>query len=205
MLLNINSDNPEGRKVQQVIDTLEKGGIIIYPTDTVYGLGCDIFNKKAVAKICQIRGLKPEKARLSFMCQDIRQIAAYAAQIDNEVFRLMKHHLPGPFTFVLKSNNEVPKMFKNKKRTIGVRVPDHPIIQTILHEFGRPILTISLKSDDEILEYFTDPIDIYDDFKKLVDIVIDGGIGGNIPSTVIDCTTDPPEILREGAGELKDR
>lgn len=204
MLLNINSDNPEGRKVQQVIETLEKGGIIIYPTDTVYGLGCDIFNKKAVEKICQIRGLKPEKARLSFMCKDIRQVAEYAAQIDNEVFRLMKHNLPGPFTFVLKSNNDVPKLFKNKKRTIGVRVPDNSIIQTILQEFGRPILTTSLKSDDEILEYFTDPIDIYDDFKKLVDIVIDGGIGGNVPSTVIDCTKEPPEVLREGAGELKD-
>ncbi|MCI5083821.1 MAG: threonylcarbamoyl-AMP synthase [Saprospiraceae bacterium] len=202
MLLKINGENPEGRKIAQVVEHLEKGGIIIYPTDTVYGLGCDIFNKKAVEKICQIRGLKPEKARLSFICNDISQVSEFAAQIDNEVFRVMKRNLPGPFTFVLKSNNDVPKMFKNRKRTIGVRIPDNKIIHTLVSELGRPILTTSLKSDDEILEYFTDPIDIYEDYKKTVDIVIDGGVGGNVPSTVVDCTEGEPVVIREGAGQL---
>ncbi len=202
MLLNINSENPQGRKIDQVVEILEKGGVMIYPTDTVYALGCDIFNQKAVERICRIRGLNPTKAMLSFMCSDISQISDFTAQIDNQIFRLMKRHLPGPFTFVLKSNNKVPKLFKNRKQTVGVRVPDNGIVQALLGRLGRPILTTSLKSDDEILEYFTDPIDIYDDFKNLVDVVIDGGIGGNVASTVVDCTDTEPLILREGAGVL---
>lgn len=202
MLLKINHDNPEGRKIKQVVESLQEGGIIIYPTDTVYGLGCDIFNPKAVEKICRLRGLKPEKAMLSFICEDISQIADYAYQIDNEVFKVLKKNLPGPFTFVLRANNTVPKLFKNRKRTIGVRIPENNIARNIVQELGRPILSISLKSDDEILEYFTDPIDIFDDFKKLVDIVIDGGIGNNNPSTVVDCTGDDLEVIRQGAGIL---
>lgn len=202
MLLKINPDNPEGRKIKQVVESLQEGGIIIYPTDTVYGLGCDIFNPKAVEKICRLRGLKPEKAMLSFICEDISQIADYAYQIDNEVFKVLKKNLPGPFTFVLRANNTVPKLFKNRKRTIGVRIPENNIAKNIVKELGRPILSISLKSDDEILEYFTDPIDIFDDFKKLVDIVIDGGIGNNNPSTVVDCTGDDLEVIRQGVGIL---
>ncbi|MEN0049844.1 MAG: L-threonylcarbamoyladenylate synthase [Bacteroidota bacterium] len=202
MLIKIHPDNPEGRKIRQVVDILEQGGIIIYPTDTVYGIGCDIFNNKAVDRICKIRGLDPAKARLSFICENISQISDYTPPIENEVFRLMKQHLPGPFTFVLKSNNEVPKLFKNRKRTIGVRVPDNKIIQALVASLGRPILTASLKSDDEILEYFTDAFDIYEDFGKQVEVVIDGGIGGNVPSTVLDCTGEEVVILREGAGEL---
>jgi len=202
MLLRINPDNPEGRKIKQVAETLSKGGVIIYPTDTVYGLGCDIFNPKAVEKICRLRGLKPEKAMLSFICKDISQIAEYAFQIDNDVFKALKRNLPGPFTFVLKSNNQVPKLFKNRKRSIGVRIPDNNIATAIVEELGRPILSLSLKSDDEILEYFTDPIDIYDDFKKLVDIVIDGGIGTSVPSTVVDCMSEEMSIIRQGAGEF---
>lgn len=202
MLLKINHDNPEGRKIKQVVESLQEGGIIIYPTDTVYGLGCDIFNPKAVEKICRLRGLKPEKAMLSFICEDISQIADYAYQIDNDVFKILKKNLPGPFTFVLRANNTVPKLFKNRKRTIGVRIPENNIARSIVQELGRPILSISLKSDDEILEYFTDPIDIFDDFKKLVDIVIDGGIGNNNPSTVVDCTGDDLEVIRQGAGVL---
>lgn len=198
MLLSINTENPEGRKIKQVIESLNNDGIIIYPTDTVYGIGCDIFNQKAVERVCQIRGLDPTKAMLSFICKDISQVAEFAAPIDNPTFRMMKKNLPGPFTFVLKSNNKVPKLFKNKKRTIGVRVPDHSIPLTIVEELGRPLLTSSLKSDDEISEYFTDPIDIFEDFKKLVDIVIDAGTGGNQPSTVIDCTGDLPDIIRMG-------
>lgn len=202
MLLKINPDNPEGRKIRQVAETLENGGVIIYPTDTVYGLGCDIFNQKAVERICRLRGLKPEKAMLSFICADIRQVAEYAFQIENEVFKMLKRNLPGPFTFVLKSNNKVPKLFKNRKRSIGIRIPDNNIAQSIIQELGRPILSLSLKSDDEILEYFTDPLDIYDDFKKLVDIVVDGGVGSNEPSTVVDCMGDEIAILRQGAREL---
>jgi tRNA threonylcarbamoyl adenosine modification protein (Sua5/YciO/YrdC/YwlC family) len=203
MLLKINPDNPEGRKIRQAVETLDDGGVIIYPTDTVYGLGCDIYNSKAVDRICKLRGLDPVKARLSFICKDISQVAEFSQQIDNTVFRLMKKHLPGPFTFVLKSSSQVPKMFKNRKRTIGVRVPDNNICQALVEGLGRPILTASLKNDDEILEYFTDPQDIYEDFKKLVDIVIDGGIGSNHPSTVVDCTGSEPIVLREGTGVLE--
>ena len=202
MLLKINPQNPEGRKIKQVVQILEQGGIMIYPTDTVYGIGCDIFNQKAVERVCRIRGLKPEKARLSFICEDISQIASFAHQIDNQVFKLLKSYLPGPYTFVLKSNNKVPKLFKNRKKTIGVRVPGHPIVQALIQELGRPILSASLKSDDEISEYFTDPQDIFQDFHKLVDIVIDGGEGNNIPSTIIDCSDGEPEVLRQGGGEF---
>lgn len=202
MLIEINSDNPNPRHIRQIVNILESGGIIIYPTDTVYGVGCDIFHPKAVERICRLRKIDPAKARLSFICKDIKQISEYSHQIDNEIFRLMKHNLPGPFTFVLRSNNQVPKLFKNKKRTIGVRIPDNAIVQAIVEALGRPILTASLKSDDEILEYFTDPYDIHEDFDHLVDAVIDGGVGGNVPSTVVNCTDFPPQILREGAGEL---
>lgn len=202
MLLQINPDNPQGRKLDHAIKALEDGGVIIYPTDTVYGLGCDIMNKKAVARIARLRGLDPGKALFSFICKDISQVSEYAAQISNDVFRVMKHNLPGPFTFILKANNRVPKILKNRKDTIGVRIPDNQIILSLVERLGRPILTTSLKSDDEILEYFTDPRDIYDDYAKLVDLVIDGGPGGNQPSTVIDCTGDQPTMVREGAGAL---
>ena len=203
MFLKINPDNPEGRKINQAVEMLENGGVIIYPTDTVYAFGCDINDHKAVDKICKLRRLDPAKAHLSLICKDISQVSDYAQQIDNQVFRLMRKHLPGPFTFVLNSNNQVPKMFKNRKRTIGVRIPNNNICMAIVQELGHPILTASLKSDDEILEYFTDPIDIYEDYKKLVDLVIDGGIGGNVPSTVVDCTGTEPVILRQGTGILE--
>jgi len=203
MLLKINPDNPEGRKIDQVVDVLKDGGIIIYPTDTVYGLGCDIENAKAVERICQLRGLDPKKAMLAMICRDISQVSEYAQQIDNPVFRLLKRNLPGPFTFVLNAATSVPKMFKNRKKTIGVRVPNHQVPLAIIEKLGRPILTTSLKSDDEILEYVTDPEDIFEDFKKQVDIVIDSGPGGNTPSTVVDCTDEKPVVLRLGAGVLE--
>ncbi len=203
MLLKINKDNPEGRKISQVAAILEDGGIIIYPTDTVYGLGCDITNHHAVERICKIRGFDPEKAMLSLICKDISQISDYTMPIDNQTFRVLKKNLPGQFTFVLRSNNAVPKMFKNRKRTIGVRIPDHAIPLAIVEALGRPILTTSLKSDDDILEYFTDPTDIYGDFKKIVDLVIDGDLCGNVPSTIVDCTGNLPEIIRKGAGTLQ--
>ncbi len=202
MLLQINASNPDQRKIQQVVDILKSGGVIIYPTDTVYALGCDITNQKAIERICHLRGLDPSKARLSFICKDISQLSDYTMPIDNAVFRLMKKHLPGPFTFVFRANNSVPKLLKNKKNTVGIRIPGNPIVRALIEALGHPLLTTSLKSDDEILEYFTGPEDIFSDFGKLVDAVIDGGICGNVPSTVVDCTGDEPVITRQGAGVL---
>jgi len=203
MLISINPDNPQGRKIQEVVKVLEKGGVIIYPTDTIYGLGCDIQNHKAVERIIRLRGLKKEKANLTFICQDIQQLAFYAHQIDNKVFRLLRRNLPGPFTFILRAGKSLPKLLKNKRKSIGVRIPDNRIAQAIISELGRPILSISLKSEDEIMEYFTDPTEIHDDFHKLVDLVIDGGMGKNVPSTVVDCTSSEPELIRQGIGELE--
>lgn len=203
MLLRINPDNPEGRKIRQAVDILEGGGVIIYPTDTVYAFACDMMNARAGDRICRLRGLDPLKARLSIICEDISQASEYTQQIDNQIFRAMKKHLPGPFTFVLNSSNQVPKLFRNRKRTIGVRVPANKIAMALVSELGHPMLTASLKSADEILEYFTDPIDIYDDYKKLVDLVIDGGIGGNRASTIVDCTGPEPLVTRQGAGVLE--
>lgn len=202
MLLKINPENPEQRKIQQVVDVLNDGGIIIYPTDTVYGLGCDIFQPKAVERICRLRGLDPAKAMLSFICSDISEVSNFTLPINNPVFKVMRKNLPGPFTFVLNSNNQVPKLFKNKKRTIGIRIPDNSVSQAIVNTLGRPLLTISLKSEDQIAEYYTDPEDFKDEFQKLVDIVIDSGPGRNVPSTVVDCTGEEPLLIREGAGEL---
>lgn len=202
MLLKINPDNPEGRKIRQVVEHLKEGGVIIYPTDTVYALGCDIENQKAIDRICKLRDLDPKKANLAMICEDISQVSNYTQQIDNSTFRMLKKNLPGPFTFILPAANNVPKLFKNRKKTIGVRIPEHNVTAAIVQALGRPIMTTSLKSDDEILEYFTDPADIYEDFKKLVDVVIDSGPGGNVPSTVIDCTEAEPTILREGAADL---
>lgn len=201
MYLSIHPESPEPRKIKQVVERLQDGGVIIYPTDTVYGIGCDITNHKAVERVCRLRRLDPEKAMLAMICKDMSQVSTYAAQLDNQVFRMLKQYLPGPYTFILKANNEVPKMFKNRKKTLGIRIPDNKIIQALVEELGRPILTTSLKSDDEILEYFTDPLDIYNDFENLVDVVIDGGNCGNIPSTLIDCSKGEPELIRLGAGE----
>lgn len=203
MLVTINADNPQGRLIQQMVDILEEGGVIIYPTDTVYGIGCDITNKNAVERVARIRGLDPAKAMFSFICQDISQVTDYSKTISNDVFRVMKHNLPGPFTFILNSNNRTPKILKNRKETIGVRIIDNNIVDALVRGLGRPILTASVKSDDEVTEYYTDPRDIYDRYGKLVDAVIDGGVGGDQPSTVIICTGDEPELYREGVGVLK--
>lgn len=202
MFLTINPDNPDERKIQQVVKCLTDGGIIIYPTDTVYGIGCDILNHKAVERVCRMRHLNPEKVRLTFICKDISQMAAYAQQIDNEIFRFIKRLVPGPYTFILKAAKSVPKIFKNRKNTLGVRIPQNPIALAIVEHLGRPILSASLKIDDESTPYLTDPEDIKDTFENQVDIVIDGGIGGTEPSTVVDCTVIPPELVREGLGKL---
>ncbi len=203
MLISINPDNPQDRNIQEVVKVLEKGGVIIYPTDTIYGLGCDIQNHKAVERICRLRGLKREKANLTFICRDIQQLASYTHQIDNAIFRLLRRNLPGAFTFILKAGKSLPKLLKNKRKSIGVRVPDNRIAQAIIEALDRPILSISLKSEDEITEYLTDPSEIHDQYHKLVDLVIDGGMGKNVPSTVVDCTSGEAEIIRQGIGELE--
>ncbi len=202
MLLRINPDNPQDRLIRQVVDKLESGGVIIYPTDTVYGLACDIEQAKAVQRICRLRQLDVRKANLTIVCQDIRQISNYTHQIDNQNFKLLKRNLPGPFTFILRAGQRLPKSFQNRRKTVGVRISANPITHALIDTLGRPLLSISLKSDDEILEYFTDPSEIHDDYEKLVDIVVDGGTGNNIPSTVVDLTGSEPEIIRQGEGEL---
>lgn len=190
------------RKIQYVVDCLRDGGIVIYPTDTVYAMGCDIHSKKALERICKLKGIKPEKSNLSIICRDLSQLSEYTMQLDNSMFRIMKKALPGAYTFILRANNTVPKLFKNNKRTIGVRVPDNNIVQTIIAELGNPILTTSLKTDDDIIEYPTDPFDIHDEYGKLVDMVVDGGIGGLTASTVVNWTGNEPEIVREGLGDI---
>lgn len=191
-------ENPDNRSIDRVVKTLKNGGLIIYPTDTVYGIGCDITKHKAIERVAQLKGIKADKANFSFICYDLSHLSEYARPLNNNIFKLMKRNLPGPFTFILEANTNVPKILKAKKKTIGIRVPANNIIREIVKALGNPILTTSLKADDEILEYSTDPELIYEDYKNLVDIVIDGGYGGNVASTVIDCTSDEPEIVREG-------
>ncbi|MCX6181834.1 MAG: L-threonylcarbamoyladenylate synthase [Bacteroidetes bacterium] len=202
MLLNIHPDNPQEKHIQTIVDCLKSGGVIIYPTDTIYAFGCDIMNKNAVEKICQLRDMKPEKANFSFVCHDLSQLSKYANHIDTTTFRLMKKALPGPFTFILEASGEVPKIFKVKKKTIGIRVPDNNICSQITAMLGNPIMSASLKADDEILEYLTDPELIYEKYEKLVKIVINGGYGHNEPSTVVDCSQGAPEVIREGIGNI---
>lgn len=201
MLLEIHPKNPDQRKIKTVIECLQDGGTIIYPTDTVYGIGCDITKSKAIEKICQIKGIKSQKANLSFICQDLRHIADYTLPFSKSIYKMMNRNLPGPFTFILKGNNQLPKLFK-KKKTVGIRVPDNPIALAIVDALGNPLLSSSLKIEDEISEYLTDPYEIYEEFGKLVDIVIDGGFGDNRVSTVVDCTNNEVEIIREGKGTL---
>lgn len=203
MILNIHPENPQGRKIDRVVEELKKGAVMIYPTDSVYAFGCDFANQEAVDKICKLKGLDPSKANLTFICKDISQISEYTAQFDTEVFRVLKRNLPGPYTFILKSNTTVPKLFKNKKRTVGVRIPDHQIPLQIVERLGRPILSTSLKTDEDIIEYFTDPDRIKEKYENQVDFIIDGGIGNNEASTVVDATGDKIEIVREGLEPLK--
>lgn len=203
MLISINPDNPQSRLIKRMVDILEDGGVLIYPTDTVYGIGCDITNKNAVERVARIRGIDPGKAMFSFICQDISQVTDYSATINNDIFRVMKHNLPGPFTFILRANNRTPKILKNRKETIGVRIIDNNIVDALVRGLGRPILTASVKNSDPVMEYYTDPHDIHEAYGKRVDAVIDGGPGGNKASTIIDCTGSEALLEREGAGVLK--
>lgn len=203
MLLRIYPENPNEKAIQQIVDVLKNGGLIIYPTDTIYGLGCDITNHKAIEKVCQIRGIKPEKANFSFVCHDLSHISEYVKPIDTSVFRMLKKALPGPYTFIFEATNKVPKLLSSNKKTVGIRVPDNNIAREIVRQLGNPILSTSIRDEDEILEYSTDPELIHEKYKDLVDIVIDGGFGGNIASTVIDCTTNDFNVVRQGKGNLE--
>ncbi|HEY9560258.1 MAG TPA: L-threonylcarbamoyladenylate synthase [Anseongella sp.] len=202
MFVKIHPENPPVRLIETVVECLKKGGVIIYPTDTVYGMGCDITNQKAIERVCRIKGVKPERAQLSFICQDLSHLADYCRPIDNSTFRILKKALPGPFTFILNANNQVPKLLNNKKKTVGIRVPDSDIVRTIIEMLGNPILSTSIRDDDEIIEYSTDPELIHEKYEGLVDIVIDGGYGGNEASTVVDFTSGEAEILRQGKGDI---
>ncbi len=203
-LLKIHPKNPESRKITYVASKLRQGAIIIYPTDTIYGMGCDFTNKGAIERICQIKGIKPKKINLSFICKDLSNITDYVRRIETPVFKVLKKVLPGPYTFIFESNSNVPKILEVNKKTVGIRIPDHPIPRHIVEVLGNPIITTSIKDEDEIIEYTTDPELIYEEFKNLVDIVIDGGFGGNIPSTVIDCTGGDFMVLREGKGDISE-
>ena len=200
--IDIHPDNPQPNKIDKVVDVLRKGGVIIYPTDTVYGIGCDIHNTRAVERLCKIQNLNPKKINLSFICYDLSHIAEYTQNLSTEVFKIMKKSLPGPYTFILKANNNVPKILHTKKNTVGIRVPNHNVPREIVKELGNPLLNSSIKDTDEILVYTTDPEEIYERYKHLVDMVIHSGFGGNEPSTILDCTDYEVVVIREGKGSF---
>ncbi len=202
--IKLYEENPERKKVEEIVEQLRDGAVIIYPTDTIYGIGCDLYNRKAIDRVCKIKGMKPKNFNLSFICSDMSQIADYVKRMDTPVFKMLKKALPGPFTFILESSSKVPKILDVNKKTIGIRIPDNNITKMLVDLLGNPIVTTSIKDDDEILEYTTDPEVIYEEYKHLVDVVIDGGAGGNVPSTIVDCTVDPYEVIREGLGNIHD-
>lgn len=199
--LKIYPDNPNEKEIDKVVKVLKEGGLVIYPTDTVYGLGCDITNSKALEKIAKIKGIKLDKANFSFVCHDISDISGYIKQIDTATFKILKKCLPGPYTFILPGNNELPKEFK-KKKTVGIRVPDNVIALEIVKKLGNPIVSTSIYDEDEVLEYTTDPELIFEKWQNKVDLIIDGGYGDNQASTIIDLSGSEPEVLREGKGSL---
>ena len=201
--LRIHPLNPEGRKIQRAVDVLRNGGIIIYPTDTIYGIGCDLMNRKSIERLCQVMDIKPQKLDLSFICSDLSQISEYVKHLETPVFKILKKSLPGPYTFILESSAKVPRILNVNKKTVGVRIPDHAIPTSIVLLLGNPLITSSIKDDDVIKEYTTDPEEIYEDFKHSVDMVIDGGAGNNVPSSVIDCTDGQIVVVREGMGSIE--
>jgi tRNA threonylcarbamoyl adenosine modification protein (Sua5/YciO/YrdC/YwlC family) len=202
MLVELHPQNPNLRDLKKVMDILQKDGVIILPTDTIYAMACRLDSKKAIERMARISGKKTEKVNFSLICSDLSNISDYTAVIDRAVFRLLKNNLPGPFTFILKANNNVTKYFSGTKKTIGIRVPDNAIAQTIIKELGIPLVVTTIHHDDEILEYMTNPEEIHEKFDHIVDCVIDGGAGGNIPSTIVDCSEDEVHIIRQGKGQL---
>ena len=203
MLTKLYSENPNPKQIEAIVRVLQEGGVIIYPTDTVYGIGCDIHNQKAVERIARIKNIKPEKANFSFICRDLSHLSQYARQVPSTVFKLMKRNLPGPFTFILNANNKVPRILETKKKTVGIRIPDNDIVAAIVDRLGNPLLTTSVHFDVEMIEYATDPELIHEKYADIVDLVVDGGYGGIGFSTVIDCTGDEIEIVRQGLGVLE--
>lgn len=201
MLIKIYPENPNQRELERVVSILRDGGVIIYPTDTVYGIGCDISKPKAIERIIKIKEMRAKEAKFSFICSDLSHVSDFA-RIDNSTFKLLKRNLPGPFTFIVPGLNRVPDYFISKRKTVGIRIPDNPIPLELVRLLGNPILTTSLKDDDDVIEYTTDPELIYEKYADVVDAVIDGGYGDNVPSTIVDCTTDEPVVIREGKGEL---
>lgn len=202
MYIKLFEDNPNEKDILTVVEVLRQGGVIIYPTDTVYAIGCDIYNVKAVQRVAALKGVKPEKAHFSMICRDLSNIALYA-KVDNEVFKVMKRNLPGPFTFILKATSKLPNVLMDRRKTIGIRIPGNKIALSIVEELGNPLLTTSVRDDDEVVEYTTDPELIYERYGKQVDLVVDGGYGRNVASTVIDCAIGEMEIVRQGCGELR--
>lgn len=201
-LLRIHEQNPEMRKIGKVVDILRNGGVVIYPTDTVYGIGCDLHNKKGIEKLVRLLGLNPNKLKLSFICHDLSEVAHYIRPISTHVFKILKRALPGPYTFLLDANNEVPKILNISKKIVGVRIPQNSISHTIVEELGNPIISASIKDEDEVVEYTADPEIIFERYKKLVDVVVDGGLSGVDPSTVVDLTTGEINLVRQGIGSL---
>ena len=204
MLLHLNYENPQPKDIDTIVKCLKNDGIIIYPTDTVYGMGCDFNKQRAVERVCKIKGIDAEKANFSFICHDLSHLSDFTRPISTSTYKLMKKALPGPFTFILEGNNSVPKLFKSRKKTVGIRIPNNLICLEIVKQLGNPIMSTSVHDDDELIEYTTDPDAIYEKYKDKVDMVIAGGYGNNEPSTVVDCTTDNYEILRQGLGVLEE-
>ncbi|MBL4707326.1 MAG: threonylcarbamoyl-AMP synthase [Flavobacteriales bacterium] len=204
MLIKLYEESTNPRNLKRITECLNDGGLVIYPTDTVYALGCSITSRSAIEKVARIKNVKPEKADFSFVFYDLSHISEYTKQFDTRTFKLLKRNLPGPFTFILEANNSIPKLFKNKKRTLGIRIPDNSICRSIVEHLGHPIISTSIYDEDEVLEYTTDPELIYEKYQNKVDIVVDGGYGHNEASTVVDLTSGEAEILRQGIGELDD-
>lgn len=203
MLLRIYPENPNPRHIRKVVDVLESGGIIIYPTDTIYAMGCDIKANRSIDRIARFKGLNPTNPDLSIIFHDMSQLSEYTIIRDNTIFKLLKRNLPGPFTFIVQANNQIPKLFKNKKKTVGIRIPENNITMEIVKELGRPIITTSIHEHDDISEYITDPELIYERYRDFAEIVIDGGFGRNEASTIVDCTSEEIQIIRQGLGELE--
>lgn len=202
MMIKINPEKPQEKEIEKVVNVLKDSGVIIYPTDTVYALGCDIYQNKAIERIARLKKIDPEKALFTFICTDISDISSYVLPIPNSVFKTIKKLIPGPYTFVLNANNNVPKILKQNRKTIGIRVADNNITREIIHQLGNPLLSSSLiDENNDITEYYTDPQDIYNEYKNKVDLIIDGGYGNVVPSTILDCTKDEIELIRQGAGE----
>ncbi len=202
MLLEIHPDNPDPRKIKQIIECLNDGGVIVYPTDTVYSFGCHIHKHKAIESVARLKNIKTEKANFSIVCYDLSHLSAYSKAVDNRTYKLMRRAFPGPYTFILNASSQVPRIFKARKKTIGIRIPDNNIARTIVNELGFPIIASSVHDEDEILEYTTDPSLIHEKYEKLVDIVIDGGAGNLEASTIFDCTSSEPQLIREGIGDI---